>query len=909
MLWHQKKTARFFFRASLLAFGSLVHAAGFTPTTLTDPLYSSGNSLRYYYGSAVTLSPDGSLAIVAANTGGYQIQPNTPASVYVFQYAGGAWSTSPIITLSDPLANPNCGDHNPTDQFAYGTAVSGITNNGFVLVVGSPAGGALLPSCPTSPSNVTYGVVYIYHCTVSPASCGLPVAVLADPATSPSAGDNFGAALAISPDGNNILVGAPGSTGLYPPGGGTPAPGILGSAYLFAATSGSWPASPNAKVGNPAGACVINGTAPYQMNLCDQFGSAVALSGTAGDLTALVGAPGAAVSSGGSPTPGEGQAFIFSNAAGSWTLETTLADPASPPLGDQFGFAVALSADGTKALIGAPNTAAPLAISGEVGAASLYVQPSGTWQGVTAPAVTLTNPQLSADFPPPPPFNSIYTGSGGFGTSVGLSSDGTTLIVGLPEALEGTNSQDYGGTGQADLYTCSYAAAPVTCAAGTTLVDPPALISVNGVYPSPADFFGASVAISVDGSVLLVGAPDTSSPAGGTTIDSGTAYVYGAPSTVAGQATLSLSLTSAPASLATGGSINYNFTVTDTSATVAAGSLTLTDALPAGVTYKSSSGGVGGTCVTRTTGGATTVTCTLSTLAAKAAWQPTITVIAGSAGTITDNGSVLASGVAATSSNTVSSVIVAPPIANSGSLTTGENTAQSSTLTASDPGSTLTLSYAIVANPAHGKVTITPATGAYTYTPATGYHGTDSFTFDVSNGVATSAPATISITVSASQLTLSYSGPNGVSVTPGQQLTYTATVANIGSVPADNLVLSVSVPSGVTLVSYATPVGTCTGGSAVSCTLATLNNAPWVLTVVVSVNAADSAGAAIASSASLSLSNGASPAPVSASVTVAAAAGGGGGGGGGASGGGGLGWLELLGLAGLAWFGRRRRAS
>ncbi len=902
-MWHQKKAARLVICVSLLAFSALLHAAS-TPTTLADPLYTSSSSLRYYYGSTVTLSPDGSLAVVAANTGGYQIQPNTPASVYVFQYAGGAWSSTPIITLSDPLANPNCGDHDPTDGFAYGVAVSGITNNGFLLAVGSPAGGALFPNCPTSPSNVTYGVVYIYQCSLSSVSCGFPVAVLADPAASPSAGDSFGFALAISQDGSNVLVGAPGSSGSPPPGGGTPGPGILGSAYLFTATGGTWPASPNATLNNAAGACYLTGTAPYQSNQCDQFGYAVALSGTGSNQTALIGAPGAAVSNAGSPQPGAGQAFIFSNGAGSWSLATTFADPTAAPLNDQFGLAVALSADGTKALIGAPNAAAPLAIPGEVGAASLYMQSSGSWQGVSAPAVTFTNPQTPASLPPPPPATSTNPANGGFGTSVGLSSDGTTLIVGLPDALEGSDSQGYGGTGQADVYACNYAVAPISCPVSTTLVDPPALTQVNGVYPSPIDFFAASVAISGDGSVVLAGAPDTGSAAGGA-IDSGTAYVYGAPAATA-PATLSISLTSAPASVATGGSINYNFTVTDTSASAGAASLTLTDALPSGVTYKSSSGGAGGTCVSSTTGGITTVTCTLATLAAKVAWQPSITVIAGNAGTITDGGSVLASGVAATSSNTVSTVVVAPPIANSGSLTTGENTAQSSTLTASDAGSTLTLSYAIVANPAHGTVTLTPATGAYTYTPGSGYHGPDSFTFDVSNGVATSAPATITITVSASQLTLTYSGPNGVSVTPGEQLTYTATVANIGSVPADNLALSVSVPSGVTLVSYATPVGTCTGGSAVSCTLATLNSAPWVLTVVVSVNAADAAGAAIASSASLSLTNGASPAPVNASVTVAAAPGGGGGG---ASGGGGIGWLELVGLAGFVWFGRRRRGS
>lgn len=904
-MWHKKKTARLVFGASLLALTAFVHA-GTTPTVLTDPLFSNPSSERYYYGSGVTLSPDGSIAIIAADANGYAL--NSPAAVYLFQYAG-AWGSSPIITLTDPAANPACHDTlHELDYFAISTAVSSIGNNGFLLVVGSPEGGAIVPDCSgTAPPTVPYGVVYIYQCTLSPAVCGLPVAVITDPAATPTANDNFGASVAISTDGNTVLVGAPGSNGIPPLGGGTPSAGVPGTAYVYTATNGTWPASPavGATITNPLNTCNIIGMAPEQQNLCDQFGHAVALSGTGSNLTALIGAPGAAPSSMGSPQIGEGEAFVFSNGAGSWTLTATFTDP-STAAGDQFGLAVALSADGTKALIGAPNTAAPLAIPGEVGAASLFMQASGTWQGVSTSVASFTNPQTPASFPPPPPSNSTDTG-GGFGSSVGLSSDGTTLIVGLPEAIEGTESQDYGGTGQSDVYTCNYSAAPVTCSVNAVLVDPPALIETppgSGTYPSPIDQFGASVAISSDGGVWLAGAPQTGSSNSGY---SGAAYVYGTP-TVASQATLSISLASAPASAASGAGISYTFTVTNTSVTAGANSLTLTDILPAGTTYVSSSGGAGGTCMASTAGGSTTVTCTLTSLSATAVWQPAITVTAGNAGTITDSGSVLATGVAAMSSNTVSTVIVAPPIANSGTLTTGENTAMSSTLVASDPDNTLTLTYAIVANPAHGSVVLTPATGVYTYTPNSGYSGSDSFTFDVTNGVATSAPATISITVSASQLTLSYTGPNGVSVTPGEQLTYTATVANIGSVPADNLVLTVSVPSGVTLVSYASPTGTCTGGSAVSCTLATLSSAPWVLTVVVSVSASDVANTVLASSASLGLSNGASPAPVNASVTVAAAAGGGGGGGG-ASGGGSFGWLELLGLAGLAWFGRRRVVS
>lgn len=56
-------------------------------------------------------------------------------------------------------------------------------------------------------------------------------------------------------------------------------------------------------------------------------------------------------------------------------------------------------------------------------------------------------------------------------------------------------------------------------------------------------------------------------------------------------------------------------------------------------------------------------------------------------------------------------------------------------------------SYTIVTPPQHG--TLTGAAPHLIYTPAADYHGTDSFTFTVSDGLASSAPATVSITVEA----------------------------------------------------------------------------------------------------------------------------------------------------------------
>ncbi len=56
------------------------------------------------------------------------------------------------------------------------------------------------------------------------------------------------------------------------------------------------------------------------------------------------------------------------------------------------------------------------------------------------------------------------------------------------------------------------------------------------------------------------------------------------------------------------------------------------------------------------------------------------------------------------------------------------------------------LRYALASQAAHGTVSV-DADGGWTYTPDAGFHGADSFTFTVSDGTSTSAPALVSLTV------------------------------------------------------------------------------------------------------------------------------------------------------------------
>jgi hypothetical protein len=101
---------------------------------------------------------------------------------------------------------------------------------------------------------------------------------------------------------------------------------------------------------------------------------------------------------------------------------------------------------------------------------------------------------------------------------------------------------------------------------------------------------------------------------------------------------------------------------------------------------------------------------------------------------------------AATQSFTYQPAVVLTPTANAQSVKVAEDTPLGITVTGSDPNSPpLALGFAVSTSPAHG--TISGTAPNLTYTPANGYIGSDSFQFTDSNGVESSSPATVSITV------------------------------------------------------------------------------------------------------------------------------------------------------------------
>ena len=194
----------------------------------------------------------------------------------------------------------------------------------------------------------------------------------------------------------------------------------------------------------------------------DHFGWSVSLS--ADGSTALVGAAG--------KSSYTGAAYIFTRSGSTWTQQSkiTASDAAT---NDQFGRSVSLSADGSTALVGAPNKSS-------TGAAYVFTRSGSTW---TQQAKITASDAAANDVS---------------GWSVSLSADGSTALVGAFNK----SSQ----AGAAYIFTRS----------GSTWTQQAKITASDA---ATGDYFGYSVSLSADGSTALVGAYQKSS-------DTGAAYIF-----------------------------------------------------------------------------------------------------------------------------------------------------------------------------------------------------------------------------------------------------------------------------------------------------------------------------------------------------------------------------------------------
>jgi len=267
------------------------------------------------FGHSLSLSDDGNtLAVGAINEDGNGVggevdnSLSSSGAVYVFNRSGDTWVPAFYVKAS----NPDEGDH-------FGCSVS-VSGDGLTLAVGAKDEDGAAAGGQSDNSVESSGAVYIF---VNSASFWYQEAYLKGELT--DAEDHFGHSVALSGDGNALIVGVPGDDS----GNVTPADNSLldsGAFYIFNRTGANWSAraffKPSVRLRN------------------DQIGAFVAIS-SEGTIAAV----------GGGVNDGE-TVFVFTGSGVSLVESSRLIEAPNQEAYDAFG-SVALSADGLELAVGA----------------------------------------------------------------------------------------------------------------------------------------------------------------------------------------------------------------------------------------------------------------------------------------------------------------------------------------------------------------------------------------------------------------------------------------------------------------------------------------------------------------------------------------------------------------------------
>ena len=373
---------------------------------LIDPFIQQGPKLtasdetgKAGFGTSVAVSADGNTALVGGPTDDINSGscfPSCRGAAWVFTRSGGTWSQQgPKLTPNDAASPP-----------LFGTGVA-LSADGNTALIGGDDDNAVGAAWVFTRSGSTW--------------------TQQGPKLTSTAAGTFGQSVALSGDGNTALIGAPNDNN------------NLGTAWVFTRSNNSWTQQGSALTGSAE-----NGQST--------FGGSLALSEDGN--TALIG--------GLADNNFVGAAWAFTRSGSTWTqLGSKLT--ASDESGDGgFGGSVALSGDGRTALIGASNDGT----GGTIGAAWVFTRNGQTF--------TQRGGKLEA---------TDESGQGNFGSSVALSQDGSTALIG--------GVGDNGAVGAAWLF-----------AVGTATQQGPKLTASDANGQAN---LGASVALSADGSTALVG--------------------------------------------------------------------------------------------------------------------------------------------------------------------------------------------------------------------------------------------------------------------------------------------------------------------------------------------------------------------------------------------------------------------
>jgi cysteine-rich repeat protein len=480
-------------------------SCAFTPILYAK---SSNTGSNDSFAAHIAVSADGSTMAIAADaedsaaTGinGNQADNSlrNAGAVYIFARTGATWQQQAYIKASNSGMD---------DSFGWAIALSADGSTLAVGAFGEDSSATGINGNQASESATDAGAVYVF--TRSGTTWSQQAYVKA---SNTGAGDQFGISVALSADGSTMAVGAltedSASTGIN--GNQTnDNGGNSGAVYAFTRSGTTWTQQAYLKASNTG--------------VLDAFGCDVALSGDGATL--VVGATGEASAATGSDgdqsdnsASGAGAAYVFTRSGTTWSQQAYL-KASNPGSGDQFGKHVALSNDGATLAIAAwfedssatgvggnqaDNTASAS------GAAYVFARSGTTWSQQAYIKASNTGAEDR------------------FGIGIALSGDGSTLAVGA--SLEDSAAIGIDGN-QASNAAVDSGAAYEFVRSGTTW-NQAAYIKASNTGTS--DAFGFGLALTVDGSMLVVGAPSESSSAvgiGGNQASdgssrSGAAYVY-----------------------------------------------------------------------------------------------------------------------------------------------------------------------------------------------------------------------------------------------------------------------------------------------------------------------------------------------------------------------------------------------
>lgn len=455
-----------------------------------------------WFGTAVAMSADGNTLVVgapseASNATGInadgQGNNSVPGAgaVYVFTRNGGAWSQQAYIKAS----NTETGD-----LFGYAVAVSA---DGNTLAVGAPGENSSAMANETNNDADDAGAVYVY---TRNGNAWMQQAYVK--ASNPGLDDQFGEAVAMSADGNTLVVGAPQEDSNAMADEANNDAGDAGAAYVYVRSGNVWMQQAYVKAAN--------------IGAGDRFGSAVAVSGEG--LTLAVGAHGEDSAAQNNPADNSasdaGAVYVYTRSSAVWTQQSYV-KASNPGMDDRFGWGVAMGADGAILAVGARGESSSATginpLDGEVnnnavsaGAVYVYTRSGGAW----AQQVYIKASNAEA--------------GDRFGSAVALSGDGLTLVVGA--SLESSNAAGIDGN-QGDNSMPNAGAAYVYTRSGAAWSQ---RTYVKAANTGAQDQFGYAVALSGDGTTLMVGAWSEDSNAVGfsgnqhdnTASNAGAVYVY-----------------------------------------------------------------------------------------------------------------------------------------------------------------------------------------------------------------------------------------------------------------------------------------------------------------------------------------------------------------------------------------------